>query len=224
MLFKSIYDYDRRSIFTGMYRQRYCDPSPPRTSAYYYDHHDEEDDEEIGGQSASPYLSSCLSFSLFLITLTFLGFLIYALIQFNTDAVRDACPNLLVFMIVRTVAGMIFFASFITFIICNKDEPIMLSPSIIIGFFVFYFSAFCIAGGFIIPQSMIGNSNCVDNALHDSFFQIPLLGILGWMYVGLDGIFAIIFILVLISISTSCWSSQNANQSDTDEGAMDTMD
>ena len=205
-----------------MYRQRY-DPHPPRTASHYQDDSGSEDrdsNEEDGkGSSSFSYCSTVFRFFFFLITLAFLCLLIYALFKYNTDQVRDACPNLLTFMIIRTIAGLIFFASLITFILCRSDEPSPLSPSVIIGFFVFYFLSFCIAGGVIIPQSMIGNSNCVDKALHDSTFQIPLLGILGWVYLGLDGIFAIMFIVTLISISTSCCvkSATSEGQTNNDE-------
>jgi magnesium-transporting ATPase (P-type) len=206
-------------------RQRSRGDEPP--SYDNNDDFDDDDDLEADRENNACSLSSCFSVMFFLVSLCFLGFLTYAIFKYNTDAVRDACPNLLIYINMRTVIGLIFFTSLITFLVCTNG-PSLINPMYIIGFIVFYFVTFTIAGGLIIPQSMIGNSNC-NNILQDSIFKTPLLGILGWVYVTCDALFSIIFIYILISSTTSCCISATPDVND-DEAAhhlkseMDQMD
>lgn len=147
---------------------------------------------------------SFLSLISFFITLIFLGFLTYAIFKYNTDAVRDACENLLTFINIRTVIGLIFLASLFTYVFSvhhgdpNHLDSVTYNSSLILGMLVFYFLAFCIAGVFIIPRNMIGNSHCID-ALQDSVFKAPILGILGWIYLVCDGLLTLVFIFIWTS-------------------------
>ena len=186
------------------------------TPSYHYDDDDDDDDLETDKERCS--LSSCFSLFFFLLSLCFLGFLTYAIFKYNTDAVSNACPNLLVFINIRTVIGLIFFSSLITFLTCTNG-PSLINPIYIVSFIVFYFVTFTIAGGLIISQSMIGNSKCND-VLQDSIFRIPLLGILGWVYVVCDALFSIIFMYLLITSTTSCCSSTTSTDADDDEAGQ----
>lgn len=185
------------------------------------DHYEHNDDAALqyGEKNPSSPFSSVISLILFLISFLFLGLLIYAIFKYNTDAVRDLCPNLLLFINIRTVVGLIFFASLYTYISCvhhgksdhGQEYIDSYNPKIIITFFAVYFLIFCVAGALIIPRSMIGNSECVD-ILEDSIFKMPLLGILGWIYIVSDGLFSIFFIFVLFS--TACRSAPAKGEQD----------
>jgi hypothetical protein len=131
-----------------------------------------------------------------------MGFIIYAIFKYNTDEVRASCPSLMIFIIIRTVVGLILLASLATFLHCSHtgDETYSNSylPSVILTGSLIYFTAFCIAGGFIVSQSMLNNEACV-RILHDDTFNVPILGILGWVYVAIDGVFAIFFAYFFIA-------------------------
>jgi hypothetical protein len=156
--------------------------------------------------------TSFLSWTFFFISLVFLGFLTYAIFKYNTDDVRDACPNLLTFINIRTVIGLIFLSSLFTYTFCvHHGDPehldrVTYNSTLIIGFLFVYFLAFCIAGILIVPKNMIGNAKCQD-AIQDSALKAPLLGILGWIFLVCDGLFAIYMIYILSSIF--CCSSES---------------
>ena len=65
-----------------------------------------------------------------------------------------------------------------------------------------------------MPKNMIGNAKCQD-ALQDSVFKAPLLGILGWIFLVCDGLFSIYMIYVLSS--TFCFSSDAHQRSEETE-------
>lgn len=176
---------------------------------------DESEDPQHHEKERSMF-TSIMSLLLFVITLVFLGFLTYAIFKYNTDLVRDACPNLLTFINIRTVIGLIFLASLFTYTFCvhhgdpNHLDSVTYNSTLILGFFVIYFLAFCIAGILIVPKNMIGNSECHD-ALQDSVFKVPLLGILGWIYLVCDGLLTLFMIYIL---SSTFWKSSHAHQSE----------
>ena len=160
----------------------------------------EEHEERENGSLFS--LSSMFSLFSFLISLVFLGFLIYAIFKYNTDEVRTVCPSLMIFIIIRTVVALIVLASLATFIRCNvvgNDSYFQSNlPGIILTSSLVYFMAFCVSGGFVVSQSMIDNAKCTD-ILNDSIFKVPLLGILGWIYVTCDGLFTLLFAYIFIT-------------------------
>ncbi len=164
----------------------------PRTAT---DALEERIDNEQEEKSACT-LSMFFTLSTFLLSLVFLGFLIYAIFKYNTDDVRSACPSLMTFIIIRTVVGLIGLASLGTFLRCSDvgDDAYKNSylPTVILTSSLVYFLSFTIAGGFVISESMIDNEKCTD-LLNDSVFKIPLLGILGWIYVACDGVFTLFF-------------------------------
>jgi hypothetical protein len=176
--------------------------------------------EEPPHEKQHSMYSSILSLLLFFISIVFLCFLIYAIFKYNTDLVRDACPDLLTFINIRTVIGLIFLSSLITYTSCvHHGDPehldrVTYNTTLIIGFFIVYFLAFCIAGILIVPKNMIGNAKCQD-ALQDSVFKAPLLGILGWIFLVCDGLFSIYMIYVLSS--TFCFSSDAHQRSEETE-------
>lgn len=176
--------------------------------------------EEPSLEKQHSMYSSIVSLLLFFISIVFLCFLIYAIFKYNTDLVRDACPNLLTFINIRTVIGLIFLSSLITYTSCvHHGDPehldrVTYNTTLIIGFFIVYFLAFCIAGILIVPKNMIGNAKCQD-ALQDSVFKAPLLGILGWIFLVCDGLFSIYMIYVLSS--TLCFSSDAHQRSEETE-------
>lgn len=181
-------------------------------------------EQQYDEKGSSNQYSAVFTLILFLISFLFLGLLIYALFKYNTDAVRDACPNLLLFINIRTVIGLIFFASLYTYISCvhhgksdhGEEHTHSYNPLIITSFFSLYFLIFCVAGALLVPKSMIGNSVCVD-ILHDSIFKAPLLGILGWIYIVFDGVFSIFFFFVLFSMTC------RSNTKETDGSDMPMM-
>lgn len=188
------------------------------SSEVVWDKNDNSTSEEEQSSGNNTFSCSTLFTMIFFLgSLFFLGLLIYAVIKYNTDEVKDACPNLLMFVNVRTVVGLILFASLITMILSNFGLS-HLNPSFLFGFFVIYFSIFSIVGGVIISKSMIGNSTCVD-ILHDDIFRVPLLGILGWVYVACDGLFSIIFI---VSFFSACCFSSSSDKNNYDR--MDTLE
>jgi hypothetical protein len=157
---------------------------------------EDEDNNNKEHHNTSCSTSSIISIILFLGTVIFLGFLVYSIIKYNTDEVREACPSLMIFIIVRTVIGLLVVASLATFLKCNVigDESYHNSsvPIILFSSALVYFLAFCISGALVLSGSMINNSKC-STLLNDSNFQFPILGVLGWIYVACDGIFTIFF-------------------------------
>jgi hypothetical protein len=166
-----------------------------------------DSDEEEAHRPGRTSLWSILSLILFLFSVIFLGLQVYALLKYNTDAVRDACPNLLVFVNVRTVVALLVFVSLYTYIFCvhhgksdhGQEYIEAYDPRVLIGVAVGYFLVCCVAGALVVLRCMVGNSACVA-ILQDSVFRMPLLGILGWVYLVSDGLFAAFFIYLLSSI------------------------
>ena len=168
--------------------------------------------EQSEGEHNFLSLSSCISLSFFLCTLVFMGFIIYAIFKYNTDEVRVACPDLMIFIIIRTVVGLILLASLATFFHCSftGDDTYNNSytPSVILTGSLVYFLSFCIAGGLIVSQSMLNNDSCT-SILHDETLNIPILGVLGWVYVAIDGLFTIFF--AYFFIVNICMRSEQEN-------------
>lgn len=178
-------------------------------------------EEENDGERQHNILScgGLFTLVLFILSLLFVFFLVYALFKFDTDAVKEACPRLHVFLNIRTMIGLIFLSSVLTLTMCaghHSDEENCLTacctPLIVHLLLIMYFLIFCIAGIIIVSHSMIDNKVCVDS-LHDDVFKSPLLGILGWIYVAFDGLFSLIFIYLLIS-SRLCVMSTKSSQED----------
>ena len=137
---------------------------------------------------------SCMTWQTFmtmiltLFCLFFSGLVIYSLGDNNTDAVKNACPNLFPYMLTRTVLGLCTaFCMCLYKLFCTPEDQSVQSP--VIAFFFVYFLALAIYGGVVVSQNMIGDTTCT-NALYDETFQSPLLGVLGWIFVVCDALFA----------------------------------
>jgi hypothetical protein len=214
----------------GLYSGGYHHHHQPTSGSSDTDEDEVATQDETHAPTSSSYWS-ILTLIFFLFSVIFLGLLIYALFKYNTDAVRDACPNLLIFINIRTVIAVILFASLYTYIFCvhhgksdhGQQYIDTYNPRIIIGFFVIYFLVFCVAGAMIIPKSMIENSECT-NILEDSLFKMPLLGILGWVYIVSDGLFSIFFIVILSSMMCRSGSEHHHHNEENDGAEMPMMD
>lgn len=172
-------------------------------------------------------LSGCFTLASFFITLAFLGLLIYTLINFDTDTVRSACPNLLGFVKIRTILGLMVMTSLFTYSYFSSHSSssyyhdsreegrsmcCILSPTLLLVLIILYFLSFSIAGAVILFQSTLDNHVCLD-AIQDSTFNMPLLGVLGWIYVVGDTLLLIFAFYVIISpycVSTSTRKSDPA--------------
>jgi MFS family permease len=144
---------------------------------------DASDDDEDSQQGRGQQCLSCaglLALLLFLGCTFFTILLIYALCTNNTESVRNACPDLYPYMVARAALGLCVFLG-----MCVLSSSFNRRSTRRTYFFLIYFMALAIWGGVVVTRSMLDNARCTD-ALFDSFFQGPLLGILGWVCFALD--------------------------------------
>ena len=155
--------------------------------------------------------NSFITFLIFIFSVFFNALVIYSLAAFDTEAVKNDCPGLYTFMILRTVVGFCIFVSISTYnlaMVYAGAAP--LAPTtrlmVYVGLLI-YFAVFAMAGGVVVSRSMIGNSMCTD-AIYDSNFQAPLLGDLGWTYVILDTVLGLCILLLITMTRDSSQSLQ----------------
>ena len=65
-------------------------------------------------------------------------------------------------------------------------------------FFCVYFFSFSVAEIVIIPKGMIGNALCVDTLSNHSFTGTPLLGILGFIHLGIDCCLTVMMAVIIV--------------------------
>jgi hypothetical protein len=159
----------------------------------------------------------------FLLSVLFLVLMIYAIFKYNTDAVKEVCPRLHEFLSMRTVIGVVFLSSILTYSVCtHHEEGQGGSPYFFQLFLVVYFLSFCVAGGIILFPSMVNNTECT-NALEDDVFHMPMLGILGFVYFGFDSLFLILSLYLLLSSQMCADSAKKKAETHDEEDSLMTM-
>lgn len=136
-----------------------------------------------------------------ILTIIFLILVVYELVATNNEEVRKACgESLWSFMLTRLI---------MTF--CESGLVIMMGiiqncmPSLLVnlenmenwvvgvgGLMLIVLHAILIAVGFLRSREAMGDIGCNDALSAASFTKDPLLGVLGFVYVGLDSIFLLI--------------------------------
>ncbi len=153
---------------------------------------------------------------IFLSSVLFLVFMIYAIFKYDTDAVKEVCPRLHEFLSVRTVIGIVFLSSILTYSVCtHHEEGQGCSPYFFQVFLVVYFLSFCVAGGIILFPNAVNNPECT-NALQDDVFHAQLLAILGLVYFCFDTLFLILSLYLFVS-SQMCAHSEKTKTETHDE-------
>ena len=140
-----------------------------------------------------------LKFILILCALVFSGLILYMLMSGDMKAVQEACGGLWVLLLVRVltsmiVGGILMLDSWLFRNTCMG----FLGPVSTVAFFLFYFLVFSIAEISIIPQAMIGNNVCTNTLSDNSPTGTPLLGVLGWINLGIDWCFVVLMGIVLL--------------------------
>ncbi len=183
---------------------------------HHHHHHQYENLNSVPQNDQENNSEGIFTMLMFLLTLVFLSFLIYAIFKYDTDAIKSACPDLYAYVSIRTVIGLIVFAAFFTYIFSSTEADgqchphSCCSPKVLHLFFVLYFLVFCITGCIIVSKNTIDNQSCV-NAMADETFQTPLLGVLGWVYTVCDGLISLLLIyLFFSSLCTTAPQSQQA--------------
>ena len=64
-------------------------------------------------------------------------------------------------------------------------------------FFLVYFLIFSVAEVAVIPKAMISNGLCTETLSNNSPTGTPLLGILGWINLGIDWCFVVLMSVIL---------------------------
>jgi len=170
----------------------------------------EHDEDGEAAYLCVPTWKTLVFFVVFLIVVFFSALVIYALIAYNTDAVKSLCPELFGFMLSRTVlAGCVFVGIFTYNLFCSQDLITHGTKLILLILFLLYFLVLTVYGGVVVSRSMISNSACTD-IIYDSTFQAPLLGDLGWVYVVCDGLYTIGTLLLMYLHCMSGYENQPA--------------
>jgi hypothetical protein len=127
-------------------------------------------------------------------TLMFLGLLIYALAVSNTDTVTEVCGNALVnLMIARLCLTLLE----MTLVYCFGSND---GAKSIAGCFVIIFHiVFLGMGAFYVSEAM-NSMTCNAAMAAVSITESPLLGILGYVYVGIDALFALVILCVCVGL------------------------
>ena len=137
---------------------------------------------------------------LVLCALAFSGLILYMLLSGNIKAVQEACGGLWGLLLSRVVVsilvGIILMAdslfsewNCIVFVLRGQHGAM---------FFLVYFLAFSIAEISVIPNAMIGNDLCTNTLSNNSPTGTPLLGILGWINLGIDWCFVVLMSVALL--------------------------
>ena len=150
--------------------------------------HDQHDSSQSDGCVT---WQSCIYMIFFLLCFFFVSLVTYSLISCNTDNIKNLCPDLIAYMLLRTVLGSCVFVSMFTYNLCGTKEVwSYTTKQLVMVFFLLYFVGLAIYGAVVISKNTIGNSACT-NAIYDNNFQAPLLGDLGWVYVVFDILYAL---------------------------------
>jgi len=140
-----------------------------------------------------------LKFILILCALVFSGLILYMLMSGDMKAVQEACGGLWGLLLVRVltsmvVGGILMLDSWLYGNSCMG----FVGPVSTVAFFLLYFLVFSIAEISIIPQAMIGNNVCTNTLSDNSPTGTPLLGVLGWINLGIDWCFVVLMGIVLL--------------------------
>ena len=142
-----------------------------------------------------------------LMNLVFVGFLLYAVIQSNTDDVKTQCGSLWNWMLARLIIGFsesLIIAGLATAAVTLESPGI----GICMGIYIMIGRIIYITcGAVFVSEAMIGNAACYEALTLPSLG--PLLGILGWVYMGLDS-----FVLLIVALFAGCSSRLLCFQSD----------
>jgi hypothetical protein len=154
-----------------------------------------------------------LKFILILCALVFSGLILYMLMSGDMKAVQEACGGLWGLLLVRVSTSMIVggFLMLDSWLYGNSCMGFV-GPVSTVAFFLLYFLVFSIAEISIIPQAMIGNSVCTNTLSDNSPTGTPLLGVLGWINLGIDWCFVVLMGIVLLM--DRCRGSSSGNDGD----------
>ena len=193
---------------------------------YRRDHRqeDEDDDTNDGETQEEPhalYCMSChafLSMIFFLVCITFTILVIYALVTNNTESVRVACSDLYPYMVTRTALSFCVFFAVCTYGLMYGPTEKPERNTVLVFFFLIYFMVLAIWGAVVVSKSMIGNTICTD-ALHDSAFNAPLLGDLGWIYIVVDVFYALCTVLIILRTQIPGLNNESGEDTEHDDQA-----
>jgi hypothetical protein len=142
---------------------------------------------------------SVLKFVLILCASVFSGLILYLLFSGNTKAIQEACEGMWGLLLVRVstsiiVGGILMLDSWLA----ESNFLFFLKGVWGVVFFLVYFLAFSIAEISIIPKAMVGNDLCTNTLTDNSPTGTPLLGVLGWINLGIDWCFVVLMGVVLL--------------------------
>jgi hypothetical protein len=166
----------------------------------YYYHHSEEgggDEEYDHQQHTCMTWHALISMVLFLLCSLFSVLVIYALSTNNTEAVRNACPDLYTYMVTRTALGLCVFLALCGVSAVNNGAPSDSNRNVMLYFLCIYFVVLAVWGCVVVSRSMVNNEKCTDTLL-DSTLKVPLMGDLGWIYVVCDILYCVGVLLAII--------------------------
>ena len=138
--------------------------------------------------------------------LVFSGLILYCLFgSGNTASIKEACGGMWELLLARVILS-VFVGALLAIDhwgVFGFYIPFLQDFWGVVVFFVYFF-AFSVAEIVIIPRGVIGNALCVDTLSNHSFTGTPLLGILGFIHLGIDCCLAVM--MGVIIIFAKCYS------------------
>lgn len=131
--------------------------------------------------------------------LCFTGLFVYSLVRADTDDVRTKCPKLWEFLLARLVATIITCVVAGAFFLASSQGLFGLDYGCVFSSWsrmslttllvLLYFGCFFIAGAVVVPANFPGsNSDCSNSLGATMNMNFPLLAILGWVNMIIDGL------------------------------------
>jgi len=132
--------------------------------------------------------------------LVFSGLILYCLFgSGNTTSIKNACGGMWELLLARVILSV--FVGALLWIdhwgVFGFYIPFLQDFRGVVFFFVYFF-AFSVAEIVIIPRGVIGNALCVETLSNHSFTGTPLLGILGFIHLGIDCCLCVMMGVIII--------------------------
>jgi hypothetical protein len=166
-----------------------------------------ENEYSFQNQQKKTYFNSMTNLLIELSNLFFFILIIYALVELGNEEkfhFKEKCgeegSSFLTWMIIRLCLGIIQFFVILFVVMVLKLLSGMNSFYLLMGGFLLismYVVTFSL--GIYYTKTVMDKSICRDVMTEASFTKSPLLGILGWIYVALDGLILVTFIFYMTS-------------------------
>ncbi len=148
-----------------------------------------QDENQVAVQErADVDIFTIVKFVIVLCALAFMCLVIYMLLYGNIKAIQQACDGMWELILVRVIMSILVGIMILVIDMWYSNHDIV-NGHYGYFFFLIYFLSFSVAEIAVIPKAMISNAMCTDTLSNNSPTGTPLLGVLGWIMLGMDWCF-----------------------------------